>query len=139
LVISVAAIAIIAACAASRYRRRRRKQRDNAIVTSLNWSTAYKDRSDEINIAPRGESSSDVYEDAVSRDVFPWSSRDSSVTHLSSSDATRTVADTHLIMTEQSFDDEDDDFPDDLRSAPKIDIGPPIDEDGHELHNVEIV
>jgi hypothetical protein len=93
--------------------------------------------SDDNNLAP--------YEDAVDSSpterAEPWSS----------TVALRTVT-RDLLMTEQigqnsfagSMDDNeyDDNEVEDHNtqySLPQVDIGPPIDEDGHELHNVEIV
>jgi hypothetical protein len=118
-----------------RYRRRFQKQRNAAITSSLQWSPAYKDCvSNEINIAP-GSAYSDVYEEAT-RDAFATSSRDPMVASVGAAASTTAVAEVSPDNTDGS---DDDDFPDDLRSEPRIDIGPPIDEDGHELHNVEIV
>jgi hypothetical protein len=118
-----------------RYQRRFQKQRNDTITSSLQWSPAYRDRvSNEINIAP-GSAYSDVYEEAT-REAFATSSRDPMVTLVGAATSTTAVAEISPDNTDGS---DDDDFPDDLRSEPRIDIGPPIDEDGHELHNVEIV
>ena len=133
----------------------KRRQRRNAAVTStLHWSTPnFRDGgSSEVNIAPKRGSvqySDDgniaPYEDAIDMsptDVAePWNS----------TVAIRTAARDLLIndhVGQNSFSgsvdvDEYDDNEvadhDEQYSLPQIDIGPPIDEDGHELHNVEIV
>lgn len=150
LVLSVAAIVMVSVFSVSTYIRRRKQQRNNAITSSLNWSSNhFKDRAPEVNIAPmqrRGStlSASDPYEDAT-QEAFARSSRDPIAAHLGSAAAKRAAAAVLELMdnTEPSSPDEDysdnDSFPDDLCSGLKIDIGPPIDEDGHELHNVEIV
>ena len=147
LVLSVAAIAMVSVFSVMTYIRRR-KQRNHAVTSSVNWSSNhYKDRAPEVNIAPvqrRGSTMSDVYEDAT-QEAFARSSRDPIAAHLGSAAAKRAAAVVVELMdnTEPSSPDEDysdnDSFPDDLCSGLKIDIGPPIDEDGHELHNVEIV
>jgi hypothetical protein len=123
-----------------RYRRRRLIQKNAAISSSLQWTPAYKDRaSNEINIAP-GSSYSDVYEEAT-REAFGRSSRDPMVTAVGAATSVSALQLEQKVSSPEiiEHDTDGDDFPDDLRSEPKIDIGPPIDEDGNELHNVEIV
>lgn len=109
--------------------RRRRKQRfNNEVTSSLFWSSGYSDNEpQETNIAPKRASSmymetpNDVYTDAVQH----TSRRDMSIEMQSTKSSS--VSST----TEPSNDRPDD--------VPNLYIGPPRDEDGHELHNVEIV
>jgi hypothetical protein len=129
-ILSVLAIAFVTVFSVGRYIRRR-KEENNAITGSLNWSHNYRDRPAEINIAPMH---SDVYEQAT-EEAFSRSSRDPIAAHMGSTAARRAAAAAQLLQTEQSTDE----VPDDLPEEPRIDIGPPIDEDGHVLHNVEIV
>jgi hypothetical protein len=158
-VLSVISSLFIAFFAAFGYIRRRQR-RNAALTNSLNWAPPKfrDDGSTEINFAPkRGsvQSSDDDthYEDAIFKD---------SAYHdeppLDSTSSYRTETSTRDLMMETSpgrqqlftsgveyYDDEDDygdsdsHFPNDMGVIPQIDIGPPIDEDGHELHNVEIV
>jgi hypothetical protein len=95
----------------------------------------YRDSTPGINIAP-GSMHSDVYEQATA-EADASSSRDPIAAHLGAAAAKRAATAAQLIKTEQSS--SDDEFPDDLRSEPKIYLGPARDEDGHELHNVDII
>ncbi len=152
-------LSIVSVCVVCSYLFRshllKRRQRQNAAVTStLLWSTPnFRDGgSSEVNIAPKRGSvqySDDgniaPYEDAIDSsptDVAePWSS----------TVAIRTAARDLLINdhigknsfsgsmdADEYYENEVEDH-DEQYSLPQIDIGPPIDEDGHELHNVEIV
>lgn len=125
-----------------RYYRRRRKQRNAVVTSSLNWSSNYRDRPQEdINIAPKRASLHvDVYERATEE---AYAHRNGSSSRISSAAPSLSHGSTsispsavQLLKTEQhlSDDEQDDDF-----DAPEVDIGPPRDEDGHELHNVDIV
>lgn len=105
--------------------RRRRKQRfNNEVTSSLFWSSGYTDEPQVTNIAPKRasslyqETSLDVYTEAVQT-----SRRDMAI----EMSTTKSSA----ANTEATSDQPDD--------VPKLFIGPPRDEDGHELHNVEIV
>jgi hypothetical protein len=155
-IFSLISLCIVSCYAVNVYRRRRR--RCNAAITdTLQWSAPnFRDGgSTEINFAPKRGSlqySDDgnvtPYEDAI---VVASSSSISYGDRWSSAVAIRAA--THDLMTdkqtgENSFlstmdieddDDNDVDSHDEPYSSPQIDIGPPLDEDGHELHNVEIV
>jgi len=129
-VLSIAIIAIfLVAFLLVRVYIRRKRKRNNAITSSLNWQPAYKDRpaTEEVNIAPKRSSiHTDVYEDAMRS-----STRDTMAAHLAAAAAARSA--------EAENDDtleEDDGISD---HEPQVDMGPPLDDDGHELHNVSIV
>jgi len=141
--LSILALFAIAVFAITMYRRRKRK-RSNAITSSLNWQQPnYRDRpADEVNIAPRRgssiyASSPDMYEEAVQERVVGRSSRrDPMAAHLAAAAAARSVQDY------SDDDDNDDERLDDSGFSdhePQVDMGPPLDDDGHELHNVSIV
>jgi hypothetical protein len=92
--------------------------RNDIATDSALWGNSYRDRSDDtINIAPRRQSD---FSEAEYRKTIR-SSRDPMLARLSQ----------RRIETLDEDDDEEDE--------PKIYIGPPRDEDGHELHNVEII
>jgi hypothetical protein len=155
-IIIIFSLSIISCYAVSSYRRRRRRK-NAAITDTLKWSaTNFRDGgSTEINFAPKrgsvqysDDDNSSPYEDAV---VASTSSTNYGE-QWSSAIAIRTAARdfmtfehngqnslTGSVDADENDDDNDVDSPDDLYSLPQIDIGPPIDEDGHELHNVEIV
>lgn len=158
-VLSVIAAGVVAFFAAHWYIRRRQR-RNEAMTTSLNWAAPKfrDDGSTEINFAPKRGSiqSSDEdtrYEDAIFKDSAyhdepPLDSTSSYRTEISARDLMmETSPGGQQLFTSgvEYYDDEDDygdndsHFPNDMGVIPQIDIGPPIDEDGHELHNVEIV
>jgi hypothetical protein len=119
--------------------RRRRKQRfNNETTTSMFWSSGYTDLPNENvnNIAPKRSSSifmespRDVYTDAVQT-----SRRDMAI-EMSNRNRKSSTTTSNLSSDEDTKSNHGDDRPDDV---PKLYIGPPRDEDGHELHNVEIV
>lgn len=141
---------------------RRRHRRNAATTTSLTWAVPKfrDDGSTEINFAPkRGsmQSSDDDtrYEDAIFKDSGyvdepPLDSTAASYrTEFSARDLmmeTTPPGGQHLFTSGVEYYDDEDDygdsdshFPNEMGLGPQIDIGPPIDEDGHELHNVEIV
>jgi hypothetical protein len=111
LVLAVAVLSLVLATVLIRNRRRR----NDAASSSSRWGSSYRD-SPEHNISPRRESSS--YRNKGSESVYPpsshSSSRDPMATHLAPASPPR-------------------------QNDPEIYIGPPRDEDGHELHSVEIV
>jgi hypothetical protein len=139
----------------------RRERRNAAMTTSLNWAAPkFRDEgSTEINFAPKRGSiqlSDDDprYEDAIFKD----SDYEDEPQLDSTSASYRTESSARDLMMETTpgaqrlftsgvdyYDDEDDygdndsHFPNDMGLVPQIDIGPPVDEDGHELHNVDIV
>jgi hypothetical protein len=120
--------------------RRRRKQRFNNETTSslFFWNAGYSDLPNENanNLAPKRSSSlfmespRDVYTDAV----VQTSRRDMAI-ELSNRNRTPSTT-TNGSADEDTKSNHGDDRPDDV---PNLYIGPPRDEDGHELHNVEIV
>ena len=156
--IFVLILSIVTVCAISIYlfhsHLQRRRRRNAAVTSTLQWSAPnFRDGgSTEVNIAPKRSSvqySDDgniaPYQDAIDSSptdyVEPWSS----------TVAIRTAA-RDLLMNEHigqksftgsmegnEYDDNEIEDHEVQYSLPQIDIGPPIDEDGHELHNVEIV
>ena len=141
LALSILAVFLCAAAAAYLYLRRKRK-RSNATTRSLNWARPlYKDRpggDEQINIAPKRASvhAEDVsYDDAVSN-----STRDPMAAHLAAAKAAQQQY--RLDPNISSYTNESDDELDDNDVSdhePQVDMGPPLDDDGHELHNVSIV
>jgi hypothetical protein len=124
--------------------RRRRKQRNAVVTNSMSWSSNYRDRpQQDINIAPKRASLHvDVYERAT-EEAHTRSNRDNSTSGNSSAVASFSQGSSsispsavQLLKTEQHLSDDEQD---DVFRAPEVDIGPPRDEDGHELHNVDIV
>lgn len=118
------AVIVVSAYAFTYYNRRRKRR--NRRVNTVSWAASYRDEpSNAVNLAPRRMSYSvdDTYpvsEHSSSRDPF--------ATHLPPNSST---------ISEVVGDDQPDEFEDDHQ--PEIYIGPPRDEDGHELHNVEII
>lgn len=90
----------------------RRRRRQSSVGNNIRWATKYQDEPAEVNLAPRRSSSLIFDQYSSSTDPF--------VTHLSS--------------VSQAHEEEEDDEPE-----PQIYIGPPRDEDGHVLHNVDII
>lgn len=90
----------------------RRRRRQSSVGNNIRWATKYQDDPAEVNLAPRRSSSLIFDQYSSSTDPF--------VTHLSS--------------VSQVHEEEEDDEPE-----PQIYIGPPRDEDGHVLHNVDII
>ena len=140
LTLSILAIFLCAIAAAYLYVRRKRK-RNNAITGSLNWSRPnYKDRptgDEQINIAPKRSSvHTNVYEDAVRS-----STRDPMAAHLAAAKAAQQQyrQDPSLSSLANDSDDDELDDKDVSDHEPQMDMGPPLDDDGHELHNVSIV
>ena len=132
---------------------RRRRRRNAALTSTVQWSVPnFRDGgSTEVNIAPKRGSvqySDDnnlaPYEDAIDsapvEHTEPWS------TTVALRSSTRDLLmSEHIGQNSFSGSMEDNEYDDNeiahsvQYSLPQIDIGPPIDEDGHELHNVEIV
>lgn len=140
LTLSILAILLCAAAAAYNYVRRKRK-RNNAITRSLNWTRPqFKDRPGgdaEINIAPKRAS---VYaEDVVDDDALRSNTGDPMAAHLAAAKAAQEQyrQDPNMSYTNDSDDELDDNDVSD--HEPHVDMGPPLDDDGHELHNVSIV
>lgn len=155
--IFVLIFSIIALCVLSSYlfyTHLRRRRRNAAATSTLQWSVPnFRDGgSTEINIAPKRGSvqySDDnnlaPYEDAIDSPPTeydePWSST------VAIRAATRDLLMSENIrqnsfsgsMESNEYDDNEIEDHNIQYSLPQIDIGPPIDEDGHELHNVEIV
>ena len=116
LVVSIVAMATVAVFSVSLYRRRRSKERDESLTRMLFWSSNYRDRpEEEINIAPRRSS---TYDDVYMASIAP-SSTDPMATALAPNKP-------------EILEEEEDD-------QPQVYIGPPRDEDGHELHQVDLV
>ena len=90
----------------------RRKRRQKSVGNNIRWATNYQDDPSEVNLAPRRSSSLIFDQYSSSTDPF--------VTHLGS-----------LNPTHEEDEDEE--------PEPQIFIGPPRDEDGHVLHNVDII
>jgi hypothetical protein len=156
LVLSVTAVFIVVLFSIRRYLRRRR-QRNTAISTNLNWSAANfrdGDGTSEINLAPKRESVQYSDDDDDNDIIIPY--EDAMITFSGTN--VYPLGSTRDLMMETSprqqsfskdieyYNDDDDyaassdtHYPDDLSQLPQIDIGPPIDEDGHILHNVDIV
>jgi hypothetical protein len=112
LVLVVAVLSLILATVLIRHR----KRRHDAASNGMHWGSSYRD-SPERNISPRRDS---LYKNKDSESLYPPSSHSSS----------RDPMATHLAPSSPSqFRQKD----------PEIYIGPPRDEDGHELHSVEIV
>lgn len=135
--LSIIAIVVVAAFSTKRYQQRRR-ERNHAVTSSINWQRNYRDEpSEEINIAPkRGSVLSDdqVYEQAT----IQARRRSSQDPLVAAAARTNNIASAvEMVKTELALAEEDGDLADD--KDPEIYIGPPRDEDGHELHNVEIV
>jgi len=107
--------------------RRRRKRKDFA--NSLRWADGlYRDEPgsgglNQVNIAPRRGS----YVDEPYSASEHSSATDPMATHL----APKTTTSAAVVVSDE--DEEDEPEP-----QPTVYIGPPRDEDGHELHNVEI-
>jgi hypothetical protein len=141
LTLSILAILMCAAAAAYLYMRRKRK-RNNAITRSLNWTRPqYKDRPGgeaQINIAPKRASVHS--EDAVYDNALHSSTSDPMAAHLAAAKAAQEQyrQDPNMSSYTNESDDELDDN-DVSDHEPQVDMGPPLDDDGHELHNVSIV
>lgn len=122
------AVTLVAVFVGSALRRKQRKRK--GLASSIWGDSLYRDGyRDEpgsgINIAPRRSSS--VYEDAIN-------SREYSVSmHSSSTDPMATVLAPKPPTSPPDVDDDEEPEP-----QPTVYIGPPRDEDGHVLHNVEI-
>jgi hypothetical protein len=121
-------VTLVAAYAGLVLRRKQRKRK--GIAGSMPWGDSlYNGYRDEpgsgINIAPRRSSS--VYEDAITNREYPVSM------HASSTDPMATVLAPKAPAAPLDVDDDDEPEP-----QPTVYIGPPRDEDGHVLHNVEI-
>jgi hypothetical protein len=110
LVLAVAVLSLVLATVLTR----NRKRRNDVSSNGMHWGSSYRD-SPERNISPRRESH---YKNDGSESVYPPSSHSSS----------RDPMATHLAPASQP-----------RQKDPEIYIGPPRDEDGHELHSVEIV
>lgn len=127
LVLSVTAILAVAAFALNQ-RRRRKQREDKALSSSMRWNSDYSDKPEQqVNIAPRRRSTL-TEECADAEDVYMASvaspNRDPMATHLAP------TIEVPEAKPEAQFEDGD---------TPKIYIGPPRDEDGHELHSINII
>jgi hypothetical protein len=146
LVISLIAIALVTIFSVSMYVRNR-KRKEKRLTNMLRWSSEYRDQPDDtdrdrINLAPRRQSS--LEHDFVTAMTPSFlGAESSSDDHL----ATYRTAVAHAHhgkiasatsdgIKDSSSSDHD---PDEPETAPQVYIGPPRDEDGHELHNVEIL
>jgi hypothetical protein len=122
-------VTLVAAFVGSALRRKHRKRK--GLASSMLWGDSlyrdgYRDEPGSgINIAPRRSSS--VYEDAISNQEYPVSM------HSSSTDPMATVLAPKAPVAPLDVDDDEEPEP-----QPTVYIGPPRDEDGHVLHNVEI-
>lgn len=130
IVISIIAIMAVAVFSAAMYvRNRRRKQK--AVNNALRWGSSYRDEPDDsVNLAPRRQSSY--------LDPYPVNNHSSSTDPMASHLAPKSPAASNemdSIIRAAIEEDDSEDFED----APQVYIGPPRDEDGHELHNVEII
>ena len=156
--IFVLIFSVISLCVLSSYllhsHLRQRRRRNAAITNTLQWSVPnFRDGgSTEVNIAPKrgsvqysDDSNFAPYEDAIESSHRehdePWSS--AVALRASSHDL---LMSEHMgqnsfagSMDDNEYDDNEIGDHKEQYSLPQIDIGPPIDEDGHELHNVEIV
>ena len=93
---------------------RNRKRRNDSMSNGLHWGgSSYRD-SPKVNLSPRRDSNFVTKEPQVD---YPPSAHSSS----------RDPMATHLAPSQPA------------QSQPQVYIGPPRDEDGHELHSVEIV
>jgi hypothetical protein len=119
IVLLVTAVLVVLALVAHKQIQRRRMRNEIATNSSL-WQNGFRDRPDDsVNIAPRRQS--DFSEIDYRRSMR--SSRDPMLARL----------------TRRSVEPVDEDVDDEEENEPKIYIGPPRDEDGHELHNVDII
>jgi hypothetical protein len=122
LVISLIAIASVCSFLGREYLRNRSRNRSDNTTNQLRWATqGYRDHeTPEINIAPRRSFAES-----------PIASRQ----HFSSSTDPMVYAGAHPDVEDamSSFSPTNEEL-----ASPQVYIGPPRDEDGHELHNVEI-
>jgi len=126
LVISLIAITVVAVASTSAYVRRRRAKSNN-ITDALRWSSNYRDDPNSgPNLAPRRSS---IYDEDYPANAHS-SSTDPMVTHLAPK-TTASMTGTRPDVASPSADG--------ASSSPQVYIGPPRDEDGHELHNVQII
>lgn len=95
---------------------RRRRLRHQNIPGSLRWAGDYSDHAPEINLAPRRGSSLYMKDEIYAANIAT-SSTDPMTTNLSPNKP---------------------DLLDDGDPQPQIYLGPPRDEDGHELHDVDV-
>jgi hypothetical protein len=122
ILLGVLAVTLASGYTARRFMRRR-KLRTAVKANRLHWQSSYRDRPPEINIAPRRASNFDeIYLSSLAQ-----AGRDSTVIALSSRDPMAT----HFVPPPQP--------PQDIDEQPEVYIGPPRDEDGHVLHNVDII
>lgn len=146
LVISLIAIALVTIFSVSMYVRNR-KRKEKRLTNMLRWSSGYRDQPDDadrdrINLAPRRQSS--MEHDFVTAMTPSFLGAESSsddhlapyrtaVAHAHHGNSVPATSDG---IKDSSSSDHD---PDEPETAPQVYIGPPRDEDGHELHNVEIL
>lgn len=137
-----ALLAVGAALFAVRHRSARRRRHQDHVNQSLFWAGGYRDNTedqDAVNIAPKRSSvfgTDTVYDSAIrssSSGQAVLQRRQQKTGSSSQSNATEEQQGVEL--TDTSTEEEEDAVP----PEPKIYLGPPRDEDGHELHNVEIV
>jgi hypothetical protein len=96
---------------ATGYLKRKPRRRD-MLAENIRWASDYQDTPPELNLMPRRR-------DSTSFQDYPANAHSSSTDPFS----------THLAPKQVEPEE----------PAPQVYIGPPRDEDGHELHNVEIV
>ena len=137
-------LAVGAALLVARSRRRRRHH--NHVNQSLFWAGGYRDNTedqDAVNIAPKRQSvfSTDtVYDSAIrsSNGQVMVQQQQHSQPSRSGGRRPSPQAEEGVELTDTSTTTEEDDMVP-PPEEPKLYMGPPRDEDGHELHNVEIV
>ena len=125
--ITISLLATVAAAAffGTKYSKERNSSR--TMNDNIRWASEYQDRpgEDEPNLAPRRRRDSATprggYED------YPANAHSSSTDPFATHLAPKTA-----VPSDQEDGDEEE-------SQPQIYIGPPRDEDGHELHNVDII
>jgi hypothetical protein len=134
LTFSVLALTTVTLLLAGMYVRRKR-QRNRAVTGAINWASHYLDHpSDEPNIAPRRRSTyTDVYEDSSSTDPMA-SAHILAAQMVAQQDSSPIVSD-----DEDDYTAEEEETRNLTNNEPQVYLGPPRDEDGHELHNVDIV
>lgn len=139
-------LAVGAALLVARSRRRRRHH--NHVNQSLFWAGGYRDNTedqDAVNIAPKRQSvfSTDtVYDSAIRSSngqvMVQQQQQQHSQPSRSGGRRPSPQAEEGVELTDTSTTTEEDDMVP-PPEEPKLYMGPPRDEDGHELHNVEIV
>jgi hypothetical protein len=124
--ISVFAIVIVSAFVGAIYIRGRRRLSSRSSKTSPRWG--YRDDPANVNLAPRRASMMESF-----------ARRSSFATPPDSKHSSRDPMATNIAPQGPSVDSDEEDHGLHAQESPQVYIGPPRDEDGHELHNVEIV